>query len=124
MVGEGGRQKDGHCDFIFFHTLSLAKKTGKHILRLSPFSLLHKKKKSKNKTQKLLRVFLMETLQLGALELLILYFSTCAKIPTLAGRENLIDSWQDHSLNFILVKNYIQLPVLGGSHLCGLGQIS
>lgn len=72
----------------------------------------------------------METLQLGALELLSLYLSTCAKVPTLAGCENLIHSWQK-SLSQLHTcarassrKNYIQLPVLGGSHLCGLGQIS
>lgn len=105
MVGEGGRQKDGHCDFIFFCTLGLAKKTGKHILHLSPFSLLHRKKFKEQNSETLMSFFffLVETLQLGALELLILYLSTCAKIPTLAGCENLIDSWQNHSLNFILV---------------------
>lgn len=57
MVGEGGRQKDGHCDFIFFCTLGLAKKTGKHILRLSPFSLLHKKKKIKEQNSETLMSF-------------------------------------------------------------------
>lgn len=85
---------------------------GKHILHLSPFSLLHKKIQT-------YEFFLMETLQLGALELLILHFSTCAKVPTLAGCENLIHSWQNHSLNFILVLEPLVGRTTFNSHFLG-----